>query len=307
VFVLDFVNEREEIREAFKQFYEGAVLGEEATPEQLYQLKNELDASGIYLPEEVERFGTIYYKPKQRQSPSDHQVMNATLDPSVDRFTVLQQEQEEEAELWRSKLFAFRNLYAFLSQIIPYQDSDLERLYIFLRHLAGKLPRRAGGSQYDFDGEVHLQYYRLQKISEGSIELHNGDARPLDGPKELGTAVLRESPITLSKVIDLINERFGTNFNQADQLFFDQIIEQATESEILQQAAQVNSQENFELLFRQLLEALFIERMDENEAIFSRYMNDNNFQKTLATLLSMEVYNRLNRQESGSFSYLPTA
>ena len=54
--------------------------------------------------------------------------MNAALDPAVARFTRLQQDDEEEAELWRGKLQAFRNLYGFLSQVIPYQDSDLEAL-----------------------------------------------------------------------------------------------------------------------------------------------------------------------------------
>ncbi len=52
------------------------------------QIKAELDGSGIYLPEEVKRFCEIYFKPKQRQSPADHQAMNAALDPAVDRFSV---------------------------------------------------------------------------------------------------------------------------------------------------------------------------------------------------------------------------
>ena len=53
--------------------------------------------------------------------------------------------------------------------MIPYQDSDLERLYVFLRHLLTKLPRRASGAAYQFDDEVKLEYYRLQKISEGRL------------------------------------------------------------------------------------------------------------------------------------------
>ena len=61
-----------------------------------------------------------YFKPRQRQSVMDHQAMNAALDPAVSRFTVKQKEDEEEAELWRGKLQAFRSLYGFLSQIIPY-------------------------------------------------------------------------------------------------------------------------------------------------------------------------------------------
>jgi type I restriction enzyme R subunit len=67
-FVLDFVNDREEMREAFKVYYEGAEMGEQVDPARMYAIKGELDASGIYLDEEVERFCSVYFKPKQHQS-----------------------------------------------------------------------------------------------------------------------------------------------------------------------------------------------------------------------------------------------
>lgn len=301
-FVLDFVNDREEIREAFKRFYEGAELGQEADPGQLYQLKHDLDEQAIYLNEEVIRFCEIYFKPKQKQSPSDHQAMNAALDPAVDRFKALQEKESEQAELWRGKLVDFRNLYAFLSQVIPYQDTDLERTYVFLRHLASKLPRRSTGTQYDFDNEVRLEYYRLQKISEGSIDLKDGYAQPLDGPTAVGTAVIRDAQVKLSQLIDIVNERFGTDFNQADQLFFDQIIEAASLSDELQQAAKVNSADKFTLLLNRFLETLFVERMDQNEAIFARYMNDESFKKVVADWLTREIYSRLNEGKE-NFTY----
>ncbi|MEO5659036.1 MAG: type I restriction endonuclease subunit R, partial [Burkholderiales bacterium] len=126
-FVLDFVNDREEIREAFATYYEGAEMGEEVDPARMYAIKGELDASGVYLAEEQDRFCAVYFKPKERQSVLDHQAMNAALDPAVSRFAARQKETEAEAELWRGKVLAFRNLYGFLSQIILYQDSDLER------------------------------------------------------------------------------------------------------------------------------------------------------------------------------------
>jgi type I restriction enzyme R subunit len=292
-FVLDFVNDREEIREAFKVYYEGAEMGEEVDPARMYAIKGELDAAGIYLDEEVERFCAVYFKPKQRQSAQDHQAMNAALDPAVSRFAVLQREREEEAELWRGKLQAFRNLYSFLSQIIPFQDSDLERLYVFFRHLAAKLPRRASGPAYQFDDEVLLEYYRLQKISEGSISLKEGTAQPLDGPKEVGSGLAREEAVPLSQLIDLVNERFGTDFNQADQLFFDQIVAAAVTDEGLRQAAVVNPEDKFELVFRGLLERLFVERMDQNEEIFVRYMNDLPFRDVVSAWMASEAYRRL--------------
>ena len=294
-FVLDFVNDREEIREAFQAYYEGAQIGEEVDPARMYAIKAELDASGIYLDEEVGRFCAVYFKPRQRQSAQDHQAMNAALDPAVSRFAVLQEEKEDEAELWRGKVQAFRKLYGFLSQIIPYQDSDLERLYVFLRHLAAKLPRRKGGPAYQFDDEVRLEYYRLQKISEGSILLERGAPSPLDGPTEVGSGLLRDEQVPLSQLIDVVNERFGTDFNQADQLFFDQVVEAAVTDEGLREAAAVNPADKFELVFRSVLEQLFVERMDQNEEIFVRFMNDQVFQKIVTTWMATEAYRRLRR------------
>ena len=292
-FVLDFVNDREEIREAFKVYYEGAEMGEEVDPGRMYEVKGELDASGIYLDEEVERFCAVYFKPRPRQSPRDHREMNAALDPAVARFAALQQDDEDEAELWRGKVQAFRNLYGFLSQVIPYQDSDLERLYVFLRHLAAKLPRRGSGEAYQFDDEVRLEYYRLQKISEGSISVTEGDAHALDGPTEVGSGAVHAESVPLSQLIDVVNERFGTDFNQADQLFFDQIVEAAVGDDGLRQAAAVNPEDRFELVFKNLLERLFVERMDQNEEIFVRYMNDASFQRTVSGWMASEAYRRL--------------
>ncbi len=297
-FILDFVNDRQEIQEAFKQYYEGAEMGEEVEPARMYELKTELDASGIYLPEEVARFCEVYFKPKARQSASDHQLINAALDPAVDRFKAAVQANSEEAELWRGKLTAFRNLYAFLSQIIPYQDSDLERLYTYARHLLTKLPKRSTGAAYLFDDEVKLEYYRLQKISEGSISLSDGKARPLDGPSEVGSGLLREEAVPLSRLIDIVNDHFGTDFNDADQLFFDQIIEAAAGEESLKQAAAANPADKFRLVFGNVLETLFVERMEQNEEMFGRYMNDPAFQKVVAAWLSDQTYVKLRKANS---------
>lgn len=296
-FVLDFVNDREEIREAFKTYYEGAVLGEEVDPSRLYAIKGELDAAGIYRNEEIARFCEVYFKPRQKQSPLDHQAMNVALDPAVQRFAAQVERDEDAAELWRGKLQAFQNLYGFLSQVIPYQDSDLERLYVYLRHLASKLPRRSSGAAYQFDDEVKLEYYRLQKISEGSISLKTGNAPRLDGPDEVGTGALRAQEVPLSQLIDVVNARFGTDFNQADQLFFDQIVEAAMGDDGLRRAAAVNSGDKFELLFKNVLEQLFADRMNQNEDIFVRYMNDAPFQKLVTSWMAEQAYRRM-RMES---------
>ncbi len=227
------------------------------------------------------------------QSPNDHKAMNAVLDKASTRFEEFQKGSEEEAELWRGNLHAFRNLYAFLSQVIPYQDSDLEKLYAYLKHLALKLPKRKTGPGYQFDDEVQLEYYRLQKISEGTISLSEGTAKPLDGPKEVGTGIVREEQVPLSRLIDLINERFGENLSEADQLFFDQITEAASQVDAIRQAAENNPIGKFQLVFGEVLESLFIERMDLNEELFARYMNDPEFKAVAAEWLGQQVYSKV--------------
>lgn len=294
-FVLDFVNDPSEIQEAFRQYYDGSVMGEQVDPDKLYEVKADLDATGIYLQTEVSEFSRTFFAPKRRQSTSDHKTMNAILDQAVARFTHLQNTEEEVAELWRGKIQAFRNLYSFLSQVIPYQDSDLEKLFTYLRHLALKLPKRKIGPEYHFDEEIELKYYRLQKISEGSISLNEGDAKPLDGPREVGSGMVREEQVSLSRLVDIINQRFGGDLNEADQLFFDQIAEAASLNESLQKAAEVNSLEKFQLVFRQVLESLFIERMELNEELFTNYISQPEMQELVSKSLGDIVYNRLTK------------
>ena len=140
---------------------------------------------------------------------------------------------------------------------------------------------------------MRLEYYRLQKIAEGSVRLQDGEARALDGPSEVGSGMAREEEVALSQLIDIVNERFGTDFNQADQLFFDQIVEAAVGDEDLRHAAEANPEERFALVFGNLLRRLFVERMDQNEDIFVRYMNDERFRDTVSEWLASEAYRRL--------------
>jgi type I restriction enzyme R subunit len=104
---------------------------------------------------------------------------------------------------------------------------------------------------------------------------------------------VRGEEVPLSQLIDVLNQRFGTDFNQGDQYFFDQIVESAVADDALRQAAAVNPADKFELVFRNLLETLFVERMDQNEEIFVRFMNDAPLQKEVTAWMASEVYRRL--------------
>ena len=293
-FVLDFVNETQEILDAFQPYYEQTTVGEQAQPQQLYELQAKLDAEQVYYKAEVEEFSKVFYKPGEYQTPADHAVMNACLDPAVNRFNERDEDSQEEFRGW---LTAYRNLYAFLSQIIPFQDSDLEKLYSYIRFLLTKLPERDLGPAYRLDEEVALKYYRLQKVSEGSIDLQAGKGGEVSGPTEMGTGVSHGEQIELSLLIDILNERFGTDFKPADQLFFDSVSEDALADSELRQAALVNTKENFGFVFLKALEDLFIDRMEQNEGITAKYLNEKDFQEAVGQKLLEQVYERIRADE----------
>ena len=290
-FVLDFVNEREEIFNSFKPYYRVTEKGPDSDPHLLYSLQHGLQEFQVFISEEVDALCEIWFKNRQEPTPGDHKSMNNILDKGVERFKKLDEEEQEE---FKSELVSFRNLYAFLSQVIPYQDSDLEKLYTYLRFLHTKLPKRNSG-KYELEDEVILKYYRLQQISEGSIDLEVGEPEPLYGATEVGTGSAKDDHVQLSTLVSKLNERFGTEFTLADQLFFDQVIETAMEDDKIREAAVANTLENFMYFFEKTLEGLFIDRMEGNEEIFTKLMNDDKMMRVAAKQVGKDVYNRIRR------------
>lgn len=288
-FVLDFVNEREDIHRSFKDYYEVTDMGDMADIHQLYDLQHRLAEWQTFSTDEINALCEIWFKNRKHPTETDHRLMNSTLDLAIERFEALDVANQE---LFRGQLKAFKNLYAFLSQIIPFRDSDLEKLYTYLRFLSAKLPDRDDESGFKLDNEVELQYYRLQKISEGSIDLSQGEGENLKGPTEVGTKNSKDENVQLSLLVDKLNDRFGTDFTKADELFFDQIAEAASLNAKIQEVARANNLENFTLVFEKMLEGLFIERMEGNEDIFVKLMNDPQFHQVASGYLVKEVYDR---------------
>jgi type I restriction enzyme R subunit len=291
-FVLDFINQEDDIYRAFKPYYETTPIGENADPHRLSELQHRLLEWTIFTAADVSAFAAIWYRPKRDHSARDHQAMHAVLDAVVQRF---QAREDEDREQFRGQLTAYRNLYAFLSQIIPYQDSDLERLYAFVRNLLAKLPARGDGQAFVLDDEVALRFFRLQQMTEGSIDLGEGTAYPLKGPTDVGTGGIKDEAVPLSSLIDRLNERFGTDFNEADQLFFDQIRASAEMNETISEAARANNFTNFAAYLDRTLDELFIARMEGNEEIFNRVMTDDAFRSAAREHLAREIFESVRR------------
>jgi type I restriction enzyme R subunit len=288
------VNEPEDIQLAFQPYYEKTVVGEQVDYQKLYELQAKLIAYQIYFHEEIEEFSRFFFAGRLKSTVKDHAQMNKILDTAVSRFV---QKPEEEKEEFRSNLISFRNLYAFLAQIIPFQDSDLEKLYTYLRFLQNKLPKRSQSPLYDIEDDVALKYYRLQKISEGSIKLEKSRVGSVDGPTEVGTAAEDKTEVQLSKLIDLLNERFKTNFTLADELFFESVKEATIRDSKVREAAVVNPIDTFSFVLDKRMNDVIVDRVGQNEEIAARFLNEPDFKKIVFDRLVKEIWERIRKEE----------
>lgn len=287
-FVLDFVNDAENIFHAFKPYYDKTELAEASDPSSLEAIKHELDHEQLYHWSEVEAFSRVFYKPTDRQGPADHAQMQRHLQPAVDRFKAV--EDEERRQNFRDKLAGYVRIYAFLSQIVPYADPELEMFYSYGRSLFPHLPADRDTTVVQIGDEVALQFYRMDRIFSGPIDIKDGEGEYVKSPTDVGTGRAKDEPAPLSEIIDVLNERFGTQFTEEDRLFFQQIKEKACNSEQIVQTALANPLDKFVLGIRKVIEDLMIERMAENDEIVTRYMADKEFQASAFPILAREIF-----------------
>ena len=161
--VLDFGNEAEEIRTAFRPYYDRAVLKEGTDPNLLYDIQTRLTASHIFTADDVNRFGAAYFDPRATQDR-----LHAALQPAVDRYLAAT---EEEQAQFRGQLQDYVRLYAFLSQVITFTDAELEKLYVFGRFLLRKLPVSRERLPVEIQQQIDIESYGIRQTGSGKIRL----------------------------------------------------------------------------------------------------------------------------------------
>jgi type I restriction enzyme R subunit len=291
-FVLDFTNDRQTIIDSFQPYYELTTLTEPTDPNHLYDLKGKLHAANVYYESEVNAFAKIFYKPGTI-ALHDQGKLYSYIDPAVDRFKAINEEQQDEFKL---SLTAYVRLYSFLSQIMPFQDIELEKLYSYGRFLLNKLPKFDYTARLKLDNEVALEYYRLQKIGEGDLVLQVQGEYALDPTTEAGIPKDKEEKDRLSNIIKVLNEKYGTDFTEADRYFFDQIEQALYQDEELKLRALNNPLDNFKYAFEEVFINKLIERMDDNQGIFDKIMENNDFRNDVKEWLTKKIYSRFNEE-----------
>ncbi|MGN7472394.1 type I restriction endonuclease subunit R [Brevibacillus sp. SAFN-007a] len=291
-FVLDFVNEAEDIKEAFQPYYEVTGLEEVTNPNLLYDLQRELDASQVYTEEEILEVCKLEFSGKKK-TPKTQEKLNAILDKAVERYKhELPKERQED---FKSTAGKFIRTYSFILQIGPFVDVDLHKLYVYLNYLLKKLPKQGAESVYLAD-EVALEYYRNTMVFEGSISLVVKGGADLKPVSHGGGGGKEEAKDKLSSIINRLNERFGTDFTDTDRLSYEQIKEDIINNDDLAQKAKNNTKENFKFSYEKAFLDIVIGRMGQNEKFFMKILEDSDFKATVMEYMFDEIYKGLSNK-----------
>ena len=251
-YVLDFVNDPADVLAEFQKYYETAEIDETSDPNLVYDLFHKLRDNSIINLSEVAAFSDAYFDPKRGAATLTHYIK-----PSVDRFTqryrhateVLREarsqlreitnsgsdtekanaersvkeaeENRDSLDLFKKDVQSYIRFYEFVSQIVPFEDPELEQLNVFCRHLHPML-RREVIEEDDIDlSAVVLSHYNLKYKRTQDLKLREDEGEYLKGITGIGTAKPKDpKKDLLSQILDALNDVFGSETTEGDRLNF---------------------------------------------------------------------------------------
>lgn len=280
-FVLDFVNDAEEIRRWFAPYYDASVAAP-TDPNELYDAWREVERFGVVRAEDVEAFAHVYFGRAGAQPQ-----LYALLDVARDRFTDLDETDQEEFRVWLKR---FVSRYGFISQVLPMADTAMERRYAYCRLLERRLPSEPSGSM-DLGDQVEMTHLRVKKTGEHDLSLDEGGGI-LHAFGEGGPGGYEELFAPLSELITRLNDRFGSDLSEGDRLHLEGIgADMAADPEVQQQAA-ANSEENFGIEFDKRFTEAVAARMSQAEDLTIRILDKPEFRAEVIGALMPRVYER---------------
>ncbi|MEZ5246311.1 MAG: DEAD/DEAH box helicase family protein [Acidimicrobiales bacterium] len=267
-FVLDFRNGADDIRRAFAPWYVQTEVPP-TDPNLMYDAHHQLSQYDVLRVEETEAFAAVLL-----EDPTASDRIHGILEPAKSRFW--ETLDEDEQGRFRDALKKYVSAYGYLAQIVPFGDIKLERDYVFCRALA-QFIRAPSEALPDLSHEVDLTHLATRLVAEEeSISLPD-DEGDLSGPGEiLGRPGVPDAE-RLSEIIKRLNERYGTNFDPADRLFFDGLVDKLAEQPAVQHAAAANSPENFRIAMAGGFQDAVIDQMATAGEITKNFLDNADF------------------------------
>jgi type I restriction enzyme R subunit len=315
-YVIDFVNEPDEIVAAFRLYYNLANISEIQDPDVVYDIKQKLDEAMIYEPEEIQAFGAEISKP----TPS-HKKLYSITQPATDRFNkrfetiaaeishwessaqkaealgdhtgaetaeVHRSEAAKKADIlkqFKERLGKFVRAYEYIAQLIDFSDSNLEAFAGFARLLKNRLK---GMAQEEVDlGGLRMTHYAI-KDGQTAEPIAIGEGKPLQPYGGNAEKEVQDRQRTfLSELIEKLNELFGESITEKDKLVFAvHISEKLKENTVVMDQVRNNSRE--QALRADLPKAAsdaIVEALSSHETIAGRLLSDEQTRKAFEGIL----------------------
>ena len=300
-YILDFVNNPNDILEAFKPYFQDAQLSGVTDPNIIHDIQTKLDHSGIYEQHHVERAARVFVEGRGRKGNNE---LSAALAEPKDRFWKKMDEAKETSDTpsieklydFRSTVDAFVKTYAFLSQLYNYQDTDLEKHFLFFKFLSKEIRETGRVSKIDVS-EVELVAYAIRKERDADLKLMEG--AQLDPVTALGGGVPKDPELALLKeAIAKLNALFeieGVTENDARNILV-WVADKAMENAIVVNQAHENSRDRF-LESKQLKDAVLealVNARGNADLMSSELLSDKQKIDVLTNLVGELLHARLN-------------
>ncbi|GLV80970.1 type I restriction endonuclease subunit R [Streptomyces lavendulae subsp. lavendulae] len=301
--VLDFTNEAEDIKEAFRPYFEEANTLP-SDPNLLYTAQSRVMSAPIISEAEMDEFAAAYFEAKEKAAGSQakweklHAELYRRLSPAVTRYEALRDNDEDEdevktAEDFRADLIDYVRKYGFLAQIVPYHDPDLERLHLYGRYLLTRLRGRTDGG-VDI-GDVDLSHLRVQKTGEHDVSLTPEGPATMPGFGEGPGGAKEAEKSLLSELIEKFNAKFGTDFTDKDII---RPFEEASADAKVRAAAVVNDEENFGKVFDKVFADKMADHIESMAGLGRQYFGaDRNFKSSLDRSARRAAWRMIRREE----------
>ena len=278
-FVLDFGNKAEDIEKAFKPYFESTILGEATDPNKLFDLQDALDNFQVYSREQVVEFSDKILA----NVPIDQ--LHALLDCSTVIFRA-DLDEDQQAD-FRAKVKTYVRLYIFLSQIVPFENPYLERLYIFLNHLQSKL---GGETPLDLAqgilDNIDMDSYRLQLEATINIALAQGDdLKPI--PTEMRGGVGETEIDRLSNILQTFNDRYGTQFEDVDKVrqMAENVAKDVAQNQELITSIKYSDDQNARITSDKVVGEELLKHITTNFDLYKLYSDNKEFKEDFSAMM----------------------
>ena len=278
VFVLDFLNSIEIIRDSFASFNRATILADETDPNKLHDLQADLDGAQVYTSAQLDDFVSRYLDGVERDQ----------LDPILDDCVAIYlHDLDEDGQVdFKGKAKGFVRTYGFLSAVLPYTNAAWEKRSIFLNFLISKLPspQEEDLSKGILDA-IDMDSYRAEKQAMQKIILPDEDAEIEPVPTTGGGHLPEPELDRLSNILRTFNDLFGDiEWDDADRVR--QLITQTIPSRVAADTAFKNAQqnsdrENARIEHDRALLRVMTSVMKDDTELFKQFMDNSSFQRWL--------------------------